>query len=76
MKKNERVTHELEENVAAGVAAARERRPPDDHGEDRVELDPQARVVGVGRVDVGADHEAGHAGAQAREDVDGPEDAL
>ena len=53
-----------EEEPAAG-----QRRAADDHGQDRVELDPQAGVVAVGAGDVRADHQPGDAGAQAAEDV-------
>src|SRR5699024_9744318 len=56
--------------------SAGERGATEDHGQDGVQLDPQARVVGVGGTDVGADHQTGNARAQAREHVDRPDDGA
>ena len=46
-----------------------ERRPADDDGEDGVELEVEADVVGVRRPDVRARDEPGHARAEAAEHV-------
>ena len=49
---------------------AQERRATDHHSQDRVQLQPEPGIVGVGAANIGRDHDAGNRGAQSRQRID------